>query len=797
MKPTPNNHKLSPRDDSVSLGKLLLKLRPHWPIFVICVILGLTIANLVNKVKQPVYHVNSTMLIQENRNIIPFSQDREMATRRSVDNVHNETAILESFSLIDSALNKMHVEVTYYEAGRIFGSSLRKEIYLDAPFRVSFDRDHPQPYKEIFTLNIIDEDWYYLSGIKGLEGLSENKQYLFGQKVEGESHSFTISRVAPYNKEVHDNKSYEFFLNNPSGLSETYKRNLIITPLSLNSNIFDISFESTNLQRGIEFVDMLTSTFISQNLKKKNLVAQNTVQFIENQIALTAGNLSATEGRLQSFREREKLMDIGLIGTQLVEELQELDKERSAEEVKLSYYNFLQDYVSDKRDFSEVFGPSAIGIEDPMLNSLLAELTRLHTERGRLLLNTTEKSPAVVAIDQNITQVKATLEENLKNIKAASGILMDDLNRRISRLEERITQMPSTERELIGIQRMFNITDATYNFLLEKQAEAGIALASNVPDHQIIDEARFVTIVSPMPKLNYTIGLMLGLILPLITLLVRDSLNTRIINKEQVTSAVNFPLIGIIPRHKQSTNGNDLVIFDDLFSPVAESFRNIRSNLHFFSPKKQNNLIVVTSTRSAEGKTFTAINLAAVLATSKNRTLYIDADIRKTQPNQYTKDMKEFGLSNYLIGRADLDAVINVSKYNEYLHIMNSGIKSPNPVELIESEAMTRLLKEELNDFEYIIVDTSPVGMVADAKSLMALARINLFVTRHNFSQQADLDFITEYCNTAGLKNIVLVINDVKQSQNGYGIGYGFGYGMGYSNDQESKKKKKYAFFWR
>jgi hypothetical protein len=220
MQSTSNNHRLSPRDDSVSLGKLLLKLRPHGYIFVICVILGLTIAHLVNTFKPPVYHVNSTMLIQENRNIMPFSQDREMAARRNVDNVHNETAILESFTLIDSALNKMHIEVSYYEAGRIIGSSPRTEIYLDAPFRVNFDRDHPQPYNEIFTLKIIDEDWYYLSGIKGLEGLNENKQYFFGQKVEGRRHSFTISRVAPYIKEVHDRKTYQFVLNNPSGLSK-------------------------------------------------------------------------------------------------------------------------------------------------------------------------------------------------------------------------------------------------------------------------------------------------------------------------------------------------------------------------------------------------------------------------------------------------------------------------------------------------------------------------------------------------------------------------------------------------
>jgi tyrosine-protein kinase Etk/Wzc len=319
----------------------------------------------------------------------------------------------------------------------------------------------------------------------------------------------------------------------------------------------------------------------------------------------------------------------------------------------------LQEYVGDKRDFSEVFGPSALGIDDPILSNHLVELSRLHTERGRLLLNTTERSPSVQAIDHNIKQVKATLEENIRNIKAASEILMTDLNRRISRIEQRINQLPSTERELIGIQRMFNITDATYNFLLEKQAEAGIALASNMADHKVVDAARFSSSVSPKKTLNYALGIFLGLFLPFIIIGTRDYFNTRIVSKEEVTRALDFPLLGLC-RDTSLFEKTDQLMWWFLImphSPVTEAFRNIRSNLHFFSSGKKNNLIVVTSTRAGEGKTFTAINLAAVLAMSDNRTLYIDADIRKIQPNQFTQNMIDVGLSNYLIGRAELELI--------------------------------------------------------------------------------------------------------------------------------------------
>jgi tyrosine-protein kinase Etk/Wzc len=775
-------------EDRVDIRQLLIKYRQYWYVFLISIILGLTGAYIINTVSEPVYRVKATLLIQEETPASPLMRTMDFFSRPS--NTQNQLMILESFSMIDSTLANLDVSVSYYEMAGLIGRLPVIEIYRNSPFRVSFDKDHPQPFGEKFTLTIIDENWYELSGIKGLRDFDEKEQYFFGQKMQGRGHFFTINHSQNFSKELHAGKTYQFVINDVSRLARRYKLDMEIEPLSPEASVFEISFKATNRHRALDFVNTLKNTFIQQNLQQKNQTAQNTVQFIENQIALTAGNLSATEGRLQNFREKQQLIDLSAMASQLVDELQALDRERSLVEVRQSYYDFLLDYVSDRRDFSEVFAPTALGIDDPILNSLLVDLSKLHAERSRLLLNTTERSPSVQAIDQNIKQFKATLEENIKNIQAASGILMNDLNRRINRLEQRISQLPSTERELLGIQRMFNITDATYNFLLEKQAEAGIALASNMADHKIIDQAYYDRKVSPMNTLNYILGVFLALGLPFIIIGFRDFFNTRIQNKEQVIRALNFPILGIVPRFKALVKKKevDIIIFDQPFSPVTESFRNIRSNLHFFSPKKDNNLIVVTSARSGEGKTFTAINLAAILAMSDKRTLYIDADIRKIQPNKFTSNMIDVGLSNYLIGRAGLDDIINPSSYNKHLFIMNSGVASPNPAELIESEEMMQLLTKNLKDFEYVIVDTSPVGLVADAKPLMALARLNLFVLRHNFSNVDDMEFIRDYTSKAGLKNIVIAINDVKQTKSGYGYGYGFGYGFGYGTlDGKSK----------
>ncbi len=534
------------QEESIDLKKLFFKYLPYWYWFVLCVIIAVAAAYLVNRFREPVYRVKSTVLIREDRlRGAGFMGELDMFATRS--NWFNETAILQSHTLVDSVIRNMDVDVSYYSLGRILGSLRRNEIYTSSPFRVTWDREHPQPFGKAFTFTVIDQTTFEMHEVNGLEDFQERQRYQFGQLIQGADYAFRVDFIADYDDERHPTRVYQFIINDISRLVPAYLSALNVEPMGQGFSIVEVTFQATSLQRATDFLNILANTYIQKGLDEKNQTAVNTILFIDEQIALTSENLDMAESSLQEFRQDRQLVDMSMLATQLLGELQVLDRQRSTEQVKRQYYDFLLEYVQDARDFTEVFGPTALGIEDPLLNTLLVELSKLYSERSRLLLTTTERSPGVQAIDQNINQAKAALEETIKSVQAASGIQLSDLNRRIRTLERRINELPQTERELVSIQRIFNLSDATYNYLLEKRAEAGIALASNQPDHKVIDEARFNGMVSPKRRLNYAIALFAGLALPFLVIVMRDFFNTRVIDKTDVTNVLNLPVLGIIP----------------------------------------------------------------------------------------------------------------------------------------------------------------------------------------------------------------------------------------------------------
>ncbi len=769
-------------EDVVDINKLLLKYLPWWYIFAICIAVALTGAYLFNTLSEPVYSAKSTILISEEPRPGPMMEGTERSGRQ--DNWHNETAMLQSHGLVRRALNsmKMDVQVSYYEIERVHGLSRRNEIYRSSPFRVTWDDNNPQPFGKAFRITIIDQFSYTIEETEEVEGFTGINTVFFGDQLQGPQHSFTLEMVEPYNEARHRGKEYEFVIHNNQQLLFTYLGSLVIEPLGREFSIVEVSFKATNSERALDFVTTLTDEYIQQNLDEKYTTAKSSAEFIDEQLAEVTRNLEETENRLQRYRETHQVMEVGTIASQLFSELNALDRQRSLEEVKSSYYDLIMDFVHDDIEFSEVFGPSALGITDPLLNNILAELNRLYNERSRLLLTTTPSSPSVRAIEGEIKQSKATLLENIKSQKQANQLMLNDLNERISRIETRINQLPQTEREMIRIERMFRLQEDNYNYLVEKRSEAGIALASSVPDHKVINPAYPGGIVSPRKTLNYVLGLGLGLIVPLLFLVIRDLFKTRITGKDEVSRKLDYPIVGLIPEHKkiQKTRHPQLVVFDLNPLPIVEYFRSMRANMQFYAPKAKSTVIAVTSTRNKEGKTFASLNLAGSFAMLNRKTIYIDADMHKKsalESNGWVP--KESGLSYYLAGKKELNEIIHQSEQNENLFFISSGgTRFFNPSELLESNATDKLL-EELRDFEYIIIDTPPLGLVSDAMTLLAKVDVVMYMVRHNYSRHTDLEFLKDYNSKANLKNIVIGINNIKGTS-GYGYGYEYGYGLGY-----------------
>ena len=775
-------------EDKIDLKGLFLKYRAWWPFFFISIPLAIFAAYVFNEISEPVYLAKTTILISEDHMASPLAPNLSGILGR--ESWHNEIAILKSRTLVGKTLQDMEIGVSYYETEKFLGLTKKREIYMNAPFRVKWDIKHPQPFEKKIRISILSEFSYALEEIVGSKG---RQIFKFGDHVKGEGHSFLLEWSESFDKEYHKGKKYEFIIHNPSDLTRRYNSNLYVEPVGREYSVLEVTFIATNLKRAVDFVNNLNDKYIQQHLAEKNHIVQNTISFVDDQLAEVSENLRNTELNLQQYRQRQQIMEVGPMATQLSEELKQLDMQKSIEQVKSQYYDLLMEYVSDEVEFSEVFGPSAFGIDDPMLNSILLNLSTLHNERARMLITTTASSPSVQAIDENIRHSKENLKENIRSLKAANEIMINDLNKRITRIEERINQLPETERELINIQRLFNLNETTYNFLLEKRAEAGIGLASMIPDHKIIDPAHLDGIIAPRKFLNYAMAVGLSILLPFIFIGIRDFLNSRIIDIDTVKKLVDYPIVGIIPHYPKikSLRDPNPVLFDENRSSFVEAFRSMRSNLLLLIPQSKSKLIVVTSTREKEGKTFTAVNLAGSFHMLNRKTIYINADMRKPSTLFNDNISKNGGLANYLTGDLDPETLINQSGQNNNLYLIPSGKMPPNASELLESEAMDQLL-ERLQSFEYIIIDTPPIGLVSDAMPLLTRADIIIYMVRHGYSLQSDLDFLLNLTRTARPKNVAIAINDVKKTGTygyGYGYGYGLGYGVGYGTETKYKKK--------
>ncbi len=763
-------------EESLDLKKLFFKYLPHWYLFAISAFLALCGAFVFNQLKEPEYLVKSTMLIRENQVMIPVVGEIDIYSGRS--NWFNEKAILRSNTLIEKVLQDLDVGVSYYSLIKNPVWSIRTEIYHNSPFRIYLHPELKHTGTHRYKVQLLGEDHFTFHDSNGYGILNQGRRYTFGEMITTEDVSFMVELTDLFDPSEHTHQVFEFVIHDPGKLTSTYAGGLKVEPVGPGYSIVEISFKATNEQRATDFADRLTAQYIEENLREKNKIALNTIAFIDEQIAITSESLSMAETGLQDFRQDRQLIDVSLISTQLINELQMLDHDMSELQVRRRYYAFLLEFADNNRDFNEVFAPASLGINDPILNTLLMDLSKMYSERTRLLLTTTESSPRIQSLDREIAQRKNSLDENLRSLLAASDIMLHDLSRRTAQVEARINELPHTERELMGIQRLFNLNDATYNYLLQKRSEAGIALASNMPDHRVIDPARSMGQVSPKKQMNYMLALMASLLLPLALLTLRDFLNTRITDKELVVKETGLPVVGMIPRHPQSKKPKHLqpVILDTPQSKTLEAFRSMRANLQFFSPEASKKMILVTSTRAKEGKTFTALNLAASLALSSRKTLLLDTDLRKPSTSLNGGSCHDRGLSNYLIGQLSLDNIMIPSKHHKNLYQINAGTVPPNPAELIDSEKMN-VFMEGLHDFDFIVVDTPPIGLVADAQPLVKHATIILYVIRHGFSLQTDLHFIREFKEKSKVNKLVLAINDVKNVSKYSHYGYGYGYG--------------------
>jgi capsular exopolysaccharide synthesis family protein len=726
---------------------------------------------------EPVFNIKSTILIKDDASGSGSTLLNEINSFTPKKRLSNEMAMIKSYSVIEKTLKQLNFRVSYFHEGKVRVT----EIYPTSPFQVVIDSlQHPLQNVPIYIHALNDEEFVLKIGKKEIQ-----EKFAFGRKILKDNLSFTILKNGPFPSEKF---SLYFIVSDPIALIYRYKNKLGINTTGKESTILDLTAQGPNIQKEADFLNKVAEVYTNVTLDEKNQIATNTIKFIEEQLVQISTSLKTAENEIESFQSN----NISTSGTSsdAAEKLEKLDQERASLELNLKYYDYISTYINENKDFKEIVAPSAIGIGDPVLGALISQLIQLKSERNQLVITTSEKNPYLVNLDNKIRHTTESLLENLKNIIKGSNLMLKDLNQRISLTERLISKLPTKERTLLNLQRKFNLNDHIYNYLLEKRAEAGIAKASNLPDIKILEAATGYSawMIAPQAKNIYILAVVAGLLLPFFYIFIKTITNNKVTSKAAISAYTNIPILGIIGH---SVSKSNLVVSESPKSGIAEAFRSLRVNLGYLSSVKESKLISITSSISGEGKTFCSINLATIISLTGNKTILIGADMRKPKIFADFGHANDKGLSTYLAGKHELNEVVKKTTV-ENLDFITAGPVPPNPAELMELPRLNTLIAELKLTYDFIIIDTPPVGLVSDAFSLMRQSDINVYIVRHKYTEIKLLEKINNIYNEGKIKNVGIVINDLVSgdAKYSYGYEYGYGYYQGYGYYEEEAMSK-------
>jgi len=771
-------------DDEIDLRLLFGSIRKKWHYFIFSFIIFALGAFLYTRFTLPVYEATSSVLIKDSKNTSKNIED--ILTGDLLGNTKNiatEIGILRSRSVLEETINELNLGVSYFDKSSIFSYP----VYKNSPFLVSVSRVNDGVYDEEFKLSPIDENTFQLeldADNRAFQYSYSNK-HSYGEEIRTPNFTITISK----NEFTFDNSQktkYAFVINSMNKLLAYYNEKMKIEPINKDATIVTISVQDKIKDRAVDFLNTLGKVYINRDVKDKSSVAALTLKFVDEQLEEISKTLNATELDLQKFKESKGTVNLSEESKAYLERVTSVDETRVKAEIDLKSLDYLYDYITSNLDL-ESLSPSTLNNPDPTLVELIAKLKELQNKRKSLSYGSSAQSPALKVIDEQIGQTKRSLVESINNLRNLTKTGLQGINSQLSKYENDIRKIPNIERELLAIQRNFTVNENIYVYLLQKKAETGIAKATAVSDNKVLDTATVNDIpVIPNSKAVAIITLMLILIVPLLIILLQSYIRNTISNREDIEKMTKTPIIGVVGHH---TTGERLVVSTKPKSSIAEAFRSIRANLMFFGLSDQHKIVLITSSVGGEGKSFSTLNLAAVLSLQSHKVIIVGMDLRKPQLVQDLGVSNDIGVSTYLIGKSSLESVICKTNVPG-LDIIPAGPVPPNPAELLAKKETINLMNELREMYDYIIIDTPPVGIVSDAMMLMNLADINIFILRENYSKKDYIKTINTYYTAGQVKNICILLNDAGNHQRyGYGYGYSYGYhGYGYY-DEDSKPK--------
>ncbi|WP_430972665.1 GumC family protein [Sunxiuqinia rutila] len=773
------------REDMLAVKKFFHKLKRNWYWFMLVGIIGAGLGFLQTQVTSPSYQMQSLFLINNKDNTqlkmdLPFS-----GSMGGNINLQNHIGILTSYSINRQVMLNLDWSTTWYKE-LLFRDA---EMYGNEPFDVLYDRNATNLEGVPIHVHMLDSTSYQV--------IVDAKTLVYGREIElnfkdkgtyGEPFSNDYFNFTLYPKQARQGENYYFTFNNFDKLVRSYMKRLVIEELVEKADLISLTLIDDVPQKGADYLNELSSVYLAYELRAKNHTSETTVNFIDSQLKDVIDTLKVAGNNFTSFRSRNQIVDMSQEGGIIMQKLVDLDTERSMIQSHLEYYRNLQKYLNDTEKMKEVVAPSVVGIVDESLNSLVVQLSDLYRSREVISYTAQEKNPKLILIGNQIDMVKRNLQENLKNLINNAIIQVQGLDRRIDKVNQQLTAYPKTEQQMMNMQRMYDLNNELYTFLLKKRAEAAITHASNVSDTEVLDQARpeLAVRLGPNLMINVAAGMFGGLFVPFVVLMLATYFYDRIKSAEDVEEYSDIPVIGNIVNANVSSEY--LAAIDNPRSAIAESFRELRTNLQFIGPSKKDGttIIGVNSVISGEGKSFTAANLASMIALNNKKVLLVDCDLRKPSLHNRLKYKNKEGLSTYLTDFSSFDEIFRQTRV-ENLQFISAGPIPPNPSELLENGKFEELINRCRELFDYIVFDNPPLSIVSDGIIIGQKVDINLFVMRQDYSKKNEIKFIDHVHKKKSMKNAGIILNDIHLSKHAHVGAYGADYSY--------KRKSSYYYF--
>ena len=771
----------------------LLKIISYWKWFILSLLITFTIAYQVNIRKEKIYGMETLISVKEESNPL-FTSNTSLVFNwgGTSDQIQTIATTLQSRSHNELVVDKLHYYISYLAQGKYN----MVDAYGAVPFYVAIDKKRGQLAGTLIGIKFLSENEYEIripftgnstSIVTYFDNSYSNIAVVPGDFVKrykvGESVSLPFLN---WKLQIQDNpglyKGNEYFVqfNDFDGTVSGY-RGINVKSDDKGGSIITLGLQGTNKARMVEYLNATVKMLIQRQLDSKNQFATNTIRFIDSTLVAMESQLKETTNELKSFRSGKNIYDIEEGGGKFSGQVLEFDVKKDEITRKMAYYNSLRAYLKNSVDYSKLPAPAVAGIDDPNVVVNVSKLIALSTQRSEMAYAV--KSEKIFRdFDNQMEAIKKVLLENIITAKTALEYDLALVNGKINEAENTMKKLPEDQQELIKIKRKYDLSDNIYSTFLQKRSEADIVKAANLSDIHFIDPAKDIGggLIGPKTSVNYVLALFLGILFPLLFVFAIYLISNTIQNTDDISKLTQIPIIGVIGLGEEKTV---LAVFDKPKSALSESFRAVRSSLQFLY--KQQKLggaktLMITSSVSGEGKTFCSLNIATVFALSGKKTVILGMDLRKPKLFDEFNLTNEVGVVNYLIKQKTIAEIINHTTI-PFLDVITSGPIPPNPAEMMMSDGMKELIEALKEKYDYIILDTPPLGLVSDALELAQYCDVTLYIVRQNFTKKEMITLLNNRVKRGELNNTSIILNGF-QNKAKYGGGYGYGYGYGYGN---------------